>query len=313
MRSHSSLLVAASLSLSTLAGLAGCAVAAPDASTRGAQSISGTRIYLVPVDARARVACRAQDNRYYCSQDSADAARADCAAQVTGGAPADGDPCATGDDACVRTVASDVPCDADGETYPDAASCADPVPGNCSFYSACLEPEHACGESGYALGYGERYCDAFANDTGFSPAGSAWMESTMICLQRHLAAMSADAVASMSCTTLTDDAFASHPACYTQPGASICDLAPSDVFVVLHTISASDLFSTRALKQEASVARTCLLHLGGRLFGFSAHRATRVEGEPTEAELRERYETWSTLRTQLDAQIAARPSVDASN
>ncbi|MFI5302822.1 MAG: hypothetical protein ACHREM_32435, partial [Polyangiales bacterium] len=217
-----------------------------------------------------------------------------------GGAASAGDPCASGDDRCVRAVATDVPCDADGETYPDAASCATPVPSNCSFYAACLDPELACGEAGYALGYGERYCDAFANDAGFSAAGAAWRDSTMICLQRHLADLGAAAVASMTCSSLTDDAFASHPACYTQPGASICDLPPSDVLVVLHTISASDLFSQRALKQEASVARTCVIDLVGRIFGLGRHgRRERL----SDAELRERFELWSGLSQEIESKI----------
>lgn len=298
MRNTAAFLLA---SLLPLVAIAGCTAAeAAPSDERAAESLS-TRIYLVPVDERARLACRAQDNRYYCSTASADAARAACAQLVTGGDATADDACATGGDRCVRAVTSDTPCTADGETYPDAASCADPIPNNCSYYSACLEPELACGESGYALGYGERYCDAFANDTGFSAAGAAWRDNTMICLQRHLASESPASVAAMSCTTLTDDAFDSHPACYTQPGSSICDLPPSDVLVVLHTISVSDLFSERALVQEAAVARTCVVDLVGRLFGFGL---PAVHAPLTEEELRARIELWSGIGRDVDARLA---------
>lgn len=286
------------LLVSLLVPLAGCAL--PDGAgetplERGAESI-GRRIYLAPVDARARVACRDEDNRYYCTKASAEAARARCAAKVLA---ATGDACVG--DACVRARETNEPCVADGETYPTLASCATPRPDNCSYYSACLERQQPCGENGYALGYGEKYCNAFANNAGFSPAGVAWVNGTMLCLQRHLAA---EPVQSMSCSAITDDAFASHPDCYTQPGASICDLGPSDALQVLNTISATDLLSSRALKQEAQVVRTCVVHIFGRLFGGRARSLTSGRLEPLSDverdELLDRYDFW----TKMDAELA---------
>jgi hypothetical protein len=311
------------VALFAVTSLAGCALPAAEGESgdlagsteRGAESV-GRRIYLTPVDARARIACRDEDNRYYCSKASADAARAKCAAKVTAGGAAASDPCATGGDACVRARTTTETCTGDGVTYPTAASCDTPHPENCSYYSACLEAKLPCGESGYGLGYGEKYCNAFANDTGFSPAGVAWVNSTMLCLQKHLASLSTKGLASMTCDALTDDAFASHPACYTQPGASICDLGPSDALQVLRTISATDLLSSRALKQEASVVHTCVLHVVGRLFGarppvittsgtpaaFAAPMSSMSDDE--RAQLAERFEFWSKLDAELDAKLA---------
>jgi len=276
-------------------------------SERGAESV-GRRIYLTPVDARARVACRDEDNRYYCSKASADAARAKCAAKVMAKGGSAFDPCATGGNACVRARTTTEPCTEDGLTYPTAASCATPRPENCSYYSACLEAKRPCGEAGYALGYGEKYCNAFANNAAFSAAGVAWVNSTMLCLQKHLASLSSDTLASMTCTAVTDDAFASHPDCYTQPGASICDLGPSDALQVLRTISASDLLSSRAIKQEASVVRTCVFHIVGRLFGSRALSVSASDpafaplSDGERAELTERYEFW----LKMDAELATR-------
>lgn len=270
----------------------GCALPAAEDLERGAES-AGRRIYLTPVDARARVLCRDEDNRYYCSQAEADAARARCAAKV-------GSACVG--DACVRARVTNEPCVSSGETYPDAASCKTPRPDNCSFYSACVEKQNPCGESGYALGYGEKYCNAFANESGFSATGTAWMKSTMLCLQRHLAA---DDLRVVSCTALTDDAFASHPDCYTQPGASICDLGPGDALLVLRTISATDLLSSRAVKQEAAVVRTCIAHVFGRLFGAGA-RSFAANGQPVSeierAELLERMDFWTKMERELAEQ-----------
>ena len=289
----------------TLVSLVGCAVPvdgvddAESAATAAAAESAGRRIYLTPVDARARVGCRAEDNRYYCSKSAADAARAKCAAKVlkTTGSPCLGD-------ACVRARVTNEPCTEGGETYPTVASCATPRPENCSYYSACLEAQHSCGERGYGLGYGEKYCNAFANNAAISPAGVAWVNSTMLCLQKHLASLAAD---KLSCDALTDDAFASHPACYTQPGASICDLGPADALQVLNTISATDLLSSRALKQEASVVRTCVVHVFGRLFGARTRSVTDPGFAPlSEGQLElltDQYEFW----TKLDAEYAGRP------
>lgn len=318
--------------LFALTSIAGCALPATGGETdesgasteRAAESV-GRRIYLTPVDARARLACRDEDNRYYCSKASADAARARCAAKVTAGGASASDPCAAGGDACVRARTTSEPCVGDGPTYPTAASCGTPRPENCSYYSACLEAKLPCGEAGYGLGYGEKYCNAFANNPGFSVAGVTWVNSTMLCLQKHLASLSTKGLASMTCDALTDDAFASHPACYTQPGASICDLGPSDALQVLRTISATDLLSSRAIKQEASVVHTCVLHVLGRLFGAqqtsvaaigvsqapsapSAANAANAElATPSDAErveLAERFAFWSKLDTELAAQLA---------
>ena len=33
--------------------------------------------------------------------------------------------------------------------------------GNCTFYSSCVEDQIPCGDLGYALNYGRRYCEAF--------------------------------------------------------------------------------------------------------------------------------------------------------
>ena len=33
--------------------------------------------------------------------------------------------------------------------------------GDCTFYSSCVENRIPCGELGYALNYGKRYCEAF--------------------------------------------------------------------------------------------------------------------------------------------------------
>ena len=38
------------------------------------------------------------------------------------------------------------------------------VKGNCSFYPQCVEKRFPCGPNGYALGYGNKYCNIFVKD-----------------------------------------------------------------------------------------------------------------------------------------------------
>ena len=37
--------------------------------------------------------------------------------------------------------------------------------GNCTFYTQCVEPRFQCGSSGYPLGYGDRYCRKFEEES----------------------------------------------------------------------------------------------------------------------------------------------------
>lgn len=270
-------------------------------SSLGASALVSDRtIFLVPVDERARTLCREETETMHCTQASADAARERCLTKVrAAGSAGFGDPCVDGDERCLRFQIEAASCAGDAPVYPDDASCASPRERNCSFYSACLEHRHPCGPDGYALGYGERYCYAFKNEARFSAAGVAFRDATMLCLQRYLASIDRKALDAMSCTDVTDRAFASHPACYTQAGTSICDLPIRDAFLVLHTIAPKDLLSRRALAQEASVVRTCVFHLAGRLFSTPAVRPSDdVAAAPnveSDLALRERYDFWRRM------------------
>jgi hypothetical protein len=37
--------------------------------------------------------------------------------------------------------------------------------GNCDFYTQCVEPKFQCGSDGYPLGYGNRYCNKFDEES----------------------------------------------------------------------------------------------------------------------------------------------------
>ncbi len=247
-------------------GLAACAPGAPITEGPGetfdrasAPLASPTRVRIVPTTEPARTLCREQINRDYCDQGAAEDAAAACLAQLPEGEVAGA--CGGDGAGCLRYEELDQSCTATIAIYPTPASCAAPVAENCAFYSACVESNRPCGEDGYALGYGERYCTAFKN-ASFSPKGHAWMTATMICLQESLVAYATPAHALDRCDALMTAAFDAHPACYTQPDRSICFLPPADVRAVLHTIGAQELFAWRTLKQIKSVIGTCLSQVG---------------------------------------------------
>lgn len=146
--------------------------------------------------------------------------------------------------------------------YPTVASCDRPKPDDCSFYRACLEKTHPCGDAGYALAYGERLCNAFIEKKdGFSSDGQRWLHEVRSCLQKSLVPILHEKNA--TCEAVLDEAYATHPGCYTAENNSICALPTSDV-LELASILGDDLFSERARAQIAEVAHTCVLDF----FGF---------------------------------------------
>lgn len=142
-----------------------------------------------------------------------------------------------------------------GPTYSGSAACATPVADDCAFYRTCLEGAHPCGQSGYALGFGERMCHVFIARRGeFSPAGQAWLRGVRTCLQRALVPLLGSP--SPGCGPLGDIAYASHAGCYTAPGNTICALPFSDVLTLANVLSL-DLLDPRAIRQMRDVAKTC--------------------------------------------------------
>lgn len=130
----------------------------------------------------------------------------------------------------------------------------------CTFYSTCLSSIKDCGASGYALGYGKKYCDSFSN-SNFSENGSKWRNSTLICLQEEL--VNNVLFEDLSCTAIKDIAFNSHPNCYTRNGSgiSICDfnkLTAADYYSIFKAIDIDDILSKDSAIQIVSTLKTCL-------------------------------------------------------
>ena len=144
---------------------------------------------------------------------------------------------------------------------PASAQCVNTAQPTCGFYDQCLEKYCSCGwsSSGYALSYGLKYCKRFIAATGLSAAGEKWRDATLVCLQEKLVPLvPLDATQKCDCAAIRTEAYDSHVACYTQPGASICSLSVPDLKVIDQTVDASDQFDKDGLRALASVLKTCV-------------------------------------------------------
>ena len=287
--------------------LPACSSASSDVvGTSSAAAVSATTTYLLPVDDGVRDACRSTWTGQFCAANDAVAAGDACVSAYvasTGTHPA----CAQSAGGCFELLTTSTPCDGDHPIYRTAADCQAPVERTCAFYSACLEPAEPCGESGYAIGYGEKYCSRYDVDNTFSPAGIVWRDAVLHCLQEALVPILPTA-STMTCDAITDFAFDSHPRCYTE-GPSICFLPPSDVLNVVSVIDGKDLLSLRSAKQMASVAGTCVEQIGGAIFSLekAPERAVELPADVRDPKvLGDRLSFWREI--QARAQIEERAS-----
>ena len=287
-----------SVALASFAALAACSSASEQTGSSSAAAVSATTTYLLPVDDGVREACRSTWADQFCDPGSAVTAGEACVkAYVAGGGQA---ACASSAAGCFQILTENTPCTGTRPIYASAADCQAPVSRTCAFYSACLEPAQPCGEPGYAIGYGEKYCSRYDVDATFSPAGVVWRDAVLHCLQEALVPLLPKA-STMTCDAITDFAFDSHPRCYTE-GPSICFLPPSDVLNVVSVIDGKDLLSLRSAKQMASVAGTCVDQLAGAIFSFERPaQKSALPKELDQAALRERLLFWQDLQARSRA------------
>ncbi|KAJ0392393.1 hypothetical protein P43SY_003954 [Pythium insidiosum] len=138
------------------------------------------------------------------------------------------------------------------------ANCTTALPrDSCAFYLDCLEATFPCGADGYAVGYGNKYCRAFAdNEAWFSPKGKRWISDVMFCLQSDLVPLLTTKEPAKTCRQIRQMAFNSHPPCYLQAG--VCTLPVSDWIALARVIGIKQLVADlQAVKQEVLVALGC--------------------------------------------------------
>jgi hypothetical protein len=196
-----------------------------------------------------------------CDRDAAQALLGlDCAALRAPAAARAGDVHADSLGDVLRGIACDagIPrsCDAPACTapkYPAVSTvCADyiaiPGCGGCQFY-ACREAEHACGASGYYLGYAQKYCERFLAvlRPRMSPAGQQFLDAGRDCLMRFV---DENIAVADECSDVKERAFASHVACYHDNG--FCQLPLSDRWLLVNTVDPADVDFMAALKTALS-------------------------------------------------------------
>lgn len=140
------------------------------------------------------------------------------------------------------------------------AQCASAASPSCAVYSSCFERYCPCsGPSNYFTNYGLKYCRRFLMEDGWSDAGRRWRDRTLVCLQEAIVPhLPIGAPATCNCDEMRDLAYNSHVQCYTQPGASVCDLPASDVRRIWEIVDSGDLFDAYGLRQMAAVVAICL-------------------------------------------------------
>lgn len=161
--------------------------------------------------------------------------------------------------------------------FADVSTCRvdDLDASDCAFYNDCIESKVQCGKSGYALSYGEHYCNRFEQKftdyaEEFSSMAHVWRERTAVCLQKEILSTVEEIIKNPTasnqndCRTIRVNAFSQHAECYTQEESSICLLPPRDIISILRLriIDYRDLFFTReARSQIREVQKICLRQL----------------------------------------------------
>tara|TARA_R110000868_G_scaffold64598_5_gene194094 strand:- start:8557 stop:8985 length:429 start_codon:yes stop_codon:yes gene_type:complete len=93
--------------------------------------------------------------------------------------------------------------------------------GECDAYTV-LEEQYQCGDSGYPLRFGQKYCQKFIDKRqNFSPEGQMWLAQVRECLITE-----ANSISAIDCRELKKLAFESHGECYERTG--FCDLSTGD-------------------------------------------------------------------------------------
>lgn len=70
--------------------------------------------------------------------------------------------------------------DSNLDSIEDEPKCRNTLLGQCNWYKTCLEDSVNCGDQGYAIGYGFKYCSAFSDLSG-SDKLMKWRDETMLC------------------------------------------------------------------------------------------------------------------------------------
>ena len=120
---------------------------------------------------------------------------------------------------------------------------------SCQYY-LCKEMQTPCGDRGYNIDFGYRYCLKYQDDSLYSEQGKEWLYSVRGCLQHKLNELASDTM----CVDLKKHAINSHYQCYIDAG--YCQLPLADKGRVLKT-AARAMLNFDILLSGFKVLRTC--------------------------------------------------------
>lgn len=140
------------------------------------------------------------------------------------------------------------------------AQCVNAAVPSCDVYETCFAKYCPCDDkpTEYFRSYGLKYCKAFLSNSALSAQGKKWRDSTLVCLQESIVPkLDISSNPSCNCAAMRTFAFNAHVACYTVPGASICDLPAADVSAIAGTVDVKDLIDAAGWRQMRDVAALC--------------------------------------------------------
>lgn len=193
--------------------------------------------------------------------------------------------------------------------------CQNPPVQSCSFYRKCLERSYPCGNKGYALSYGEKYCYRFlAIEKKLSSEGKLFNQLTRNCLQKKLIplldiqAFQKILPQAPRCEDILDFAFDSHPECYTEHDHSICFLNPiTDLPIILKQFKAKDMMTKKSFIQMAQVTSACLVKISEKIFevlplGYSDPDLLLAENEH-KSYLKQQLSFWQQEQDKINSEL----------
>ncbi len=154
-----------------------------------------------------------------------------------------------------------------------ASPCKELV-GSCEYYQCLEEQVLTCGDEGYAVGYGKKYCEKFSSmqfaphrtrleEEAFPALGPVWRDRVRSCLMNELEGF-LEEKAPLTCQGLRDFAFGSHPDCYTR-SPSFCDLSLENATRVGLTIDPATILRAESITQIRQTAAICVESLTQRI------------------------------------------------
>lgn len=151
-----------------------------------------------------------------------------------------------------ETPICDIPSAADGDTcsaYLDEEGCA-----SCDYYlcKEAAQGDAPCGEDGYYLGYGFKYCEriSLVARPRLSEEGKLWLDDARRCLMEEVERQLED---ENSCSVVKQIALESHPGCYMDAG--FCSLPWGDMWSVFMTVDPTDVEMQQVLATGISCFR----------------------------------------------------------